>query len=89
MGMVKSFNGIFAFLAAQFALLLLIASENVALTRGGVFVLEGSAGLAGHLMVSAWYLRFCGSPGSRCLSRWRSIGGRARSCGFGNGCSPP
>lgn len=50
MGTVKTFNGIFAFLASQLALLLLIASQNAAMTWNGASVFGGPAGLAGHLM---------------------------------------
>lgn len=53
MGTVKTFNGIFALLASQLALLVLIALENVTFTWSSLSVPGGAMGFAGHLMMVA------------------------------------
>ncbi|GGC07662.1 hypothetical protein GCM10011494_27860 [Novosphingobium endophyticum] len=53
MGTVRTFNGIFALLASQFVLLVLIAFESVVFRQNNASIFGGPVGLAEHLMMVA------------------------------------
>lgn len=53
MGTIRGFNGILVLLAVQFALLVLVASDNMRPAWSGAPMLAGSAVIAGHMLTVA------------------------------------